>query len=410
MIAFVLIGVITQMFDVFKPVTADPILNLSVLYRQDNNPNKVDLGVGVYRNELGQTPIMASVAQAEARLMQEQTSKAYIGVAGSLRYCELVAEMILGQGHTAIVDQRLSIVQTPGGSGALRVAAELVKAANPATTVWMGNPTWANHQPIFSQVGLQIRQYPYYDHAAKAIDFDALMATLATAAAGDLVLLHACCHNPSGADLHPEHWQALTELVLSRGLVPLVDIAYQGLGDGLAEDAYGVRLLASQVPELLIASSCSKNFGVYRERTGTLLVLSDNRQRAQVSTGQLLAVIRANYSMPPSHGAALVEMILQDAALSQNWIHELTGMRQRIAQLRVGLADHLQQQGAPQDFNFIIRQKGMFSFLGISPQQVNRLVNDYSIYLVNSSRINIAGLNKANLPYVTNSIIEVLRS
>jgi aspartate aminotransferase len=342
--------------------------------------------------------------------MQEQTSKAYIGVAGSLRYCELVAEMILGQGHTAIVDQRLSIAQTPGGSGALRVAAELVKAANPTTTIWMGNPTWANHQPIFSQVGLQIRQYPYYDHVTKAIDFDALMATLATAAAGDLVLLHACCHNPSGADLHPEHWQALTELVLSRGLVPLVDIAYQGLGDGLAEDAYGVRLLASQAPELLIASSCSKNFGVYRERTGTLLVLSDNRQQARVSTGQLLAVIRASYSMPPSHGAALVEIILQDAALRQNWAHELTVMRQRIAQLRVGLVDQLQQQGAPQDFNFIIRQKGMFSFLGISPQQVNRLVNEYSVYLVNSSRINIAGLNKVNLPYVTNSIIEVLRS
>ncbi len=398
------------MFDVFRPVAADPILNLSVLYQQDNNPSKVDLGVGVYRNELGQTPIMAAVAQAEARLMQEQTSKAYIGVAGSLRYCELVAEMILGQGHTAIVDQRLSIAQTPGGSGALRVAAELVKAANPTTTIWMGNPTWANHQPIFSQVGLQIRQYPYYDHVTKAIDFDALMATLATAAAGDLVLLHACCHNPSGADLHPEHWQVLTELVLSRGLVPLVDIAYQGLGDGLAEDAYGVRLLASQVPELLIASSCSKNFGVYRERTGTLLVLSDNRQQARVSTGQLLAVIRASYSMPPSHGAALVEIILQDAALSQNWAHELTVMRQRIAQLRVGLVDQLQQQGAPQDFNFIIRQKGMFSFLGISPQQVNRLVNEYSVYLVNSSRINIAGLNKVNLPYVTNCIIEVLRS
>ena len=397
------------MFESLQSVPADPILNLSVLYRKDINPKKVDLGVGVYKDEAGHTAIMQAVSLAEERLLVEEDTKAYVGMAGSKKFCDLLAQVTLGADHQVISDQRISVAQTPGGSGALRVLAEFINVAKPGSTVWVGNPTWANHIPVMKSAGLTIKTYPYYSKKTKAVDFDAMMATLKSdAKAGDVVLLHGCCHNPSGADLTLEQWQATADLINAKGLLPYVDIAYQGLGEGMDEDAAGLRLMANSVPEMVIASSCSKNFGLYRERTGTAIIISATSQQAVVAQGQMNSVIRANYSMPPSHGALAVETILADPKLNQIWRDELKIMRKRIKDLRTQLVEALKAEGVEQDFSFIERQKGMFSFLDISPEQVEKLVNEHSVYLVSSSRINLAGLNQANIVYVAKAIAAVL--
>jgi aspartate aminotransferase len=397
------------MFESLQSVPADPILNLSVLYRKDSNPKKVDLGVGVYKDEAGHTAIMQAVSLAEERLLVEEDTKAYVGMAGSKKFCDLLAQVTLGADHQVISDQRISVAQTPGGSGALRVLAEFINVAKPGSTVWVGNPTWANHIPVMKSAGLTIKTYPYYSKQTKTVDFDAMMATLKSdAKAGDVVLLHGCCHNPSGADLTIEQWQATADLINAKGLLPYVDIAYQGLGEGMDEDAAGLRLMANSVPEMVIASSCSKNFGLYRERTGTAIIISATSQQAVVAQGQMNSVIRANYSMPPSHGALAVETILADPKLNQIWRDELKIMRKRIKDLRTQLVEALKAEGVEQDFSFIERQKGMFSFLDISPEQVEKLVNEHSVYLVSSSRINLAGLNQANIVYVAKAIAAVL--
>jgi aspartate aminotransferase len=397
------------MFELLQPVPADPILNLSVLYRQDTNPNKVDLGVGVYKDEAGHTAIMKAVSLAEERLLVDEDTKAYVGMAGSKVYCDLLAEVTLGQGHQVLAENRVAVAQTPGGSGALRVLGEFINVAKPGASVWVGNPTWANHIPVMKSAGLNIKTYPYYSKETKTVDFDAMMETLAAQAqAGDIVLLHGCCHNPSGADLTLEQWDAMADFVNSKGLLPFVDIAYQGLGQGMDEDAAGLRLMASRVSEMVIASSCSKNFGLYRERTGTAIIISQTPEQAAVSQGQMNGVIRANYSMPPSHGALAVETILGDDKLNQIWRDELAVMRDRIADLRGQLVAALKAEGVEQDFSFIQRQKGMFSFLDISPEQVDKLVNEHSVYLVRSSRINLAGLNQNNIGYVAKAIAAVL--
>ncbi|MDB4001329.1 aspartate/tyrosine/aromatic aminotransferase [Oceanospirillaceae bacterium] len=397
------------MFESLQSVPADPILNLSVLYRKDSSPKKVDLGVGVYKDEAGHTAIMQAVSLAEERLLVEEDTKAYVGMAGSKKFCDLLAQVTLGADHQVISDQRISVAQTPGGSGALRVLAEFINVAKPGSTVWVGNPTWANHIPVMKSAGLIIKTYPYYSKQTKAVDFDAMMATLKSdAKAGDVVLLHGCCHNPSGADLTLEQWQATADLINAKGLLPYVDIAYQGLGEGMDEDAAGLRLMANSVPEMVIASSCSKNFGLYRERTGTAIIISATPQQAVVAQGQMNSVIRANYSMPPSHGALAVETILADPKLNQIWRDELKIMRKRIKDLRTQLVEALKTEGVEQDFSFIERQKGMFSFLDISPEQVEKLVNEHSVYLVSSSRINLAGLNQTNIVYVAKAIAAVL--
>jgi aspartate aminotransferase len=315
----------------------------------------------------------------------------------------------LGQGHQVLAENRVAVAQTPGGSGALRVLGEFINVAKPGASVWVGNPTWANHIPVMKSAGLNIKTYPYYSKETKTVDFDAMMETLAAQAqAGDIVLLHGCCHNPSGADLTLEQWDAMADFVNSKGLLPFVDIAYQGLGQGMDEDAAGLRLMASRVSEMVIASSCSKNFGLYRERTGTAIIISQTPEQAAVSQGQMNGVIRANYSMPPSHGALAVETILGDDKLNQIWRDELAVMRDRIADLRGQLVAALKAEGVEQDFSFIQRQKGMFSFLDISPEQVDKLVNEHSVYLVRSSRINLAGLNQNNIGYVAKAIAAVL--
>lgn len=397
------------MFEHLQALPADPILNLMVQYRRDNNPHKVDLGVGVYKDEQGHTGIMHAVTAAETHLLATETTKTYIGPAGAEGFNYHISRLLLGNDHSAIKDQRITVAQTPGGCGALRMAAEFTAKCSPDATVWVSDPTWANHIPLLKGAGLNITEYPYYDGETKGIRFDAMCSALETAKAGDLVLLHGCCHNPSGADLSKAQWDAIAELLIRKNLIPFVDIAYQGLGDGLAEDAYGVRLLADKAPEMLIASSCSKNFGLYRERTGSVMVIAPNQQQAAVTASNLFSIIRGHYSMPPAHGAAIVETILGNAELTKSWDDELTLMRTRILQLRHQLANEMVVTGCAQDFSFIPQQKGMFSFLGINKQQVGQLRDEYSIYMVNSSRINIAGLSAQNLSYVAQSLSSVLK-
>jgi aspartate aminotransferase len=396
------------MFENLPLLPADPILGLMVAFVEDQNPNKIDLGVGVYKTEEGDTPVLASVKQAERELLELEQTKLYIGPAGAAEFSRSIETLILGSEHPARIDNRVATVQTPGGCGALRVAAELAKKSNPDATIWVSNPTWGNHIPLLGDTGLQIKSYPYYDPQSHGVSFDAMLETLQQAKRGDLVLLHGCCHNPSGADLSQQQWQTLTQLANERGFTPFIDIAYQGFGTGIDEDAYGVRLMAAQLPELLVASSCSKNFGIYRERVGTVMVVSRNSNQAQACASQLARIVRGIYSMPPSHGAAVVAHILQNASLHQHWLDELQVMRERIFNLRGQLLEKLQANGASSDFSFITRQSGMFSFLDISADQVQRLRNEFSIYMTNDSRINVAGINSSNIDYLSKAIVSVL--
>ena len=310
--------------------------------------------------------------------------------------------------HPALRDQRIVSAQTPGGCGALRMAAEFLHGCSQESRVWVSLPTWANHIPLLAGAGLEIAEYPYYDYTTKGIQFEAMLQALEQASAGDFILLHGCCHNPSGADLNQEQWRAVADLMARKGLIPFVDMAYQGLGNGLDQDAFGVRLLAERFPEMLVATSCSKNFGLYRERTGTLFIVAANRTEAQTAGSQLFSKIRSHYSMPPAHGAAIVETILADAGLTTSWECELASMRERIQGLRQQLVAAIKASGIDGDFIFIQHQSGMFSFLGITPQQVEQLRQDYSIYMINSSRINVAGLNQGSMDYFVSALAEVL--
>ena len=397
------------MFESLQPSPADPILKLSAMYKEDTHPNKVDLGPGVYKDEQGHTPIMRAVAIAQEQLLSLEDSKSYVGMAGWVDYSQAVASYTLGTNSSLLADKRVALAQTPGGTGALRVICDFFYALKPTAKVWVGNPTWANHHAIIKSAGLTVVEYPYFDPASHGVAFADMMSCLESQAqTGDIVMVHGCCHNPSGADLSLEQWQAFSDLVVKKGLIPFVDIAYQGMGDGMEEDAAGLRLLAEQVEEMVIASSCSKNFGLYRERTGTAIVVAKTTAAVPAVQGKINTVIRGNYSMPPSHGALVVKAILDDPALTQDWQDELTEVRQRIARLRVEFVQSLKAAGIEQDFSFIERQKGMFSFLGINKEQVDKLVNDHSIYLVGSSRINLAGLNNSNMAYVSQAIASVL--
>ncbi len=396
------------MFEELPALSADPILGLIMAYNADTNDQKVDLGAGVYKNEQGHTPIMEAVLQAQSRWAAAETTKVYAPPAGFTGFNEGVLQLLLGEGHQALREERAISVQTAGGCGALRVAAGMLQRCRENIKIWVSTPTWANHIPLLGSAGLELVEYPYYNAQQHKIDFDAMITSLATVEAGDLVLLHGCCHNPSGADLSPEQWQAVAKVLLERGATPFIDIAYQGLGDGLDEDAYGLRYLAEHCPEVIIATSCSKNFGLYRERVGAAVVVANDAETAEVCRGQLLNVAREIYSMPPSHGAALVDLILHDEALTQQWQRELGQVRERISGLRETFVQRLADAGAGDRFNYIKDEKGMFSFLGITVDQVNRLKQESSIYMVGSSRINIAGLNDNNMDYVIESLLKVI--
>ncbi|WP_426415378.1 aromatic amino acid transaminase [Aestuariirhabdus sp. LZHN29] len=396
------------MLETLVQLPDDPILGLMAVYRNDPNPLKIDLGVGIYKDEAGNTPVLDAVKKAQLHHINTETTKAYIGPAGAPGFGKVMEALLLGADHPAIVEGRTNTLQTPGGCGALRAAAELVKRCNSGATVWVSNPTWANHIPLMGDTGLQIKEYPYYDRETSSIQFEAMIATLEQVGAGDVVLLHGCCHNPCGADLNLQQWEQVAAVAKARGFLPLVDIAYQGLGDGLDEDAAGLRILAAAVPELLITASCSKNFGLYRERTGAVIAISASSIARDATHSQLCSVVRANYSMPPAHGAALVEIILSSEELTAQWHSELTLMRNRINGLRQLLVDKIVARGIERDFSFITREKGMFSFLGVTPEQVRQMRSENSIYFVDSSRINIAGINNSNIDYLVDSLARVL--
>ena len=397
------------MFQSLQALPSDPILGLMAAYRADTNPKKIDLGVGVYKDADGNTPVMTAVKKAEALILEEQASKTYIGPTGAAEFNDAIAELVFGKPLLESLGKRRVTVQAPGGCGGLRLAAEFIYKANADATVWVSDPTWANHVPLLGSAGLKIEQYPYYDYSTHTVRFDEMLACLSKIPAGDLVLIHGCCHNPCGADLSHEQWQQIKDVALKQGFTVFIDLAYQGLGDGLEEDVYGVRLLAEALPELIVVSSCSKNYGLYRERTGALTLISENDNAAAIATTLIAAGARAMYSMPPDHGAAIVATIMTRPELSSEWDAELTAMRNRINGLRSQLVAQINTAGVDTDFSFIEREKGMFSFLGTNVEQVQKLVNDYSIYLVNSSRINVAGINDSNIEYLPNSLAAVLK-
>lgn len=395
------------MFSVLKPLPTDPILGLMAAYKKDTNPNKIDLGVGVYKDEHGNTPVLNAVKKAEAFRLENETSKSYIGLAGNLDYCQKMEQLLLGE-HQALLANRVRTAQAPGGTGALRVAAEFIKRCNTDATVWVTTPTWANHISLFEAAGLTVKEYPYYDYENKDLLFDEMINTLKQVPKGDVVLLHACCHNPSGMDLNEAQWNTVAELAKEVGFTPLVDIAYQGFGSSLEEDARGLRILADAVEELIICSSCSKNFGLYRERVGLAAIVTQDTATRKIAQGQIQSIARAIYSMPPSYGGALVDLILSDEALNNEWVSEVNEMRDRMKTLRAMLVQNLHDNGSPKDFSFVNDQKGMFSFLCITPEQVREVREKHSVYFVDSSRVNIAGINKNNVETLAKALVSVL--
>ncbi len=392
------------MFENLKPQPADKILALMQMYREDPRDQKIDLGVGVYKNAEGVTPVMRAVKAAEKRILEEQETKAYTGLAGDPAYADAMIGLILGD---AVPRANIAAVATPGGTGACRQAFEMIRMANPEARVFVSNPTWPNHLSILNYLGMETVQYRYFDGETRGVDFDGMIEDLKTAKAGDVVLLHGCCHNPTGANLNLMQWQEVVNLINELGLVAMIDIAYQGFGDGLEEDAQATRLVASSVKRCLIAASCSKNFGVYRERTGLLMAISDDAAQTSLNQSTLAFLNRQNYSFPPDHGARVVTTILTDDALRADWQAELEEVRLSMLGLRQQLADELQRLTGSDRFSFVAQHRGMFSRLGAAPELVEKLRADHGIYMVGDSRLNIAGLNANTVPILAKAIVDV---
>ncbi|MCY9803292.1 aspartate/tyrosine/aromatic aminotransferase [Vibrio scophthalmi] len=382
----------------------DPILSLSVAYKNDPRSEKVDLGIGVYKNSAGETPIMRAISQAQDLVVATQQTKSYVGLAGCEEFNQSMVNLVLG--GTSVLD-RVSAVQTPGASGALRMLGDLIKVAQPNTTVWISNPSYVNHKPVMEAAGLKVSYYRYFSPQTKQVDKGLMLEDLAKAGKNDVVLLHGCCHNPTGADIDFDAWQQITALAQKNGFTPFVDVAYQGFGDGLDADAKGLRYMADNVDEMLITTSCSKNFGLYRERTGAAIVLGQSAVDANNAKGKLLTLARSTYTMPPDHGAALVKTILQNQELTEIWKQELSEMQQRLLNLRKSLCDELRNAHNTSQFDFIESHKGMFTVLGFSQSQMSQLRDEYGIYGVGDGRINIAGLTEKDIPYVADAIIKV---
>lgn len=389
------------MFEALTEQPPDKIIALGQAFRSDPRQDKIDLGVGVYRNAEGVTPIMRAVKSAETQLLATETTKAYTGMLGDPVYREALTDLILGPGVHA---ERRATAATPGGTGAVRQGFELVMMARPGATVWVSDPTWPNHTSILKHLKIETKTYRYFDAATGGVDFDGMMADLAGIGPDDVVLLHGCCHNPTGANLDAGQWEAVTDHLEKTGALPFVDIAYQGFGDGLEADAAGLRHLVAGVPEAIIAASCSKNFGIYRERTGLLLALGDAAGRDRLQSN-LFYLNRQNYSFPPDHGARLVQMILTDDALRADWARELEDVRTGMLALRKQLAEELRQRTNSDRFDFIAEHRGMFSRLGTSPEKVETLRREHGIYMVADSRMNIAGLNARTVPVLAEAIV-----
>lgn len=396
------------MFNTLKPLPPDAILGIVTMFRADQSPQKIDLSVGVYQDETGNTPVFETVTRAEQALLKEQTTKVYVSIAGNASFNREMERLVFGDGHAALGDGRVATVQSPGGSGGLCVAAHLMHRAKESVKVHLSTPSWPNHRPLLQLAGLKLADYPYYDTAQHRIDFGAMVEAVERIASGDAVLLHGCCHNPCGADLSHEQWHVLAELCARRGVIPFIDLAYQGLADGLEEDAFGVRIMAEHVPEMVVVSSCSKNFGLYRERVGTVSVLSPNAEQSQIVASNLANIARGIYSMPPDHGAEIVARILSDETLRAAWEAEVSEMRERINGLRQLLVQKLVERNTSMDFSFIAGERGMFSFMGLSREQIVALRERFHVYMVESSRVNIAGVNAKNVDYIADSIASVL--
>ncbi|ETX10975.1 aromatic amino acid aminotransferase [Marinomonas ushuaiensis DSM 15871] len=397
------------MFKHLQVVPGDPLLALIVAHQQDPNPKKIDLGVGVYKDDNGHTPILNSVKKAEAILLEQENSKSYLGIYGATEFESVIKDLLFGENNSLIQSGRVRSTQTPGGTGALKVAADFISANLKDARLWVSDPTWGNHKSIFDSAGVDVLDYPYYDPTTNGLRFDDMMAKLeAEAKEGDVLLVHACCHNPTGIDLQFDHWKVLTDFVIKRGLLPLVDAAYQGFGDGLDEDLAGLRHMAANVQDMLIANSFSKNFGIYRERCGGLSVIAASADEANAAFSIIGQAIRANYSMPPAHGAAVVYTIMSNPELKAEWELEVTAMRDRINGLREKLVNKLAVSGVSKDFSFIKDQRGMFSYSGLTLEQVRTLRNEYSIYIADTGRMSIAGVSDKNIDYLCESIAKVV--
>ena len=391
------------MFETLKEQPADKILALMQMFKEDPRADKIDLGVGVYKDASGHTPIMAGIKDAEKLLWEQETTKTYVALAGDPAFSDAMVSLVLGD---AVARSKVAAVATPGGTGAVRQAFELAKMANPDARVFVSDPTWPNHLSILKHLDIPVVNYRYFDGETRGVDFDGMMSDLADAKAGDVILLHGCCHNPTGANLNLRQWAEVVALLQKTGATPMIDIAYQGFGDGLDEDAAATRLVASSVPETIIAASCSKNFGIYRERTGLLMLVSQDGGAHKMNQGTLAYLNRQNYSFPPDHGARLVTMVLTDPALRSSWTKELEDVRLSMLGLRQSLADELQRLSGSNRFGFLAQHRGMFSRLGTSPDKVELLRQRHGIYMVGDSRLNIAGLNAKSIPILAAAIVD----
>jgi len=396
------------MFEHLKAVPPDPILGILSAYAADPNPKKIDLGIGVYKNEAGATPMLECVLEAEKILIATQTSKSYLGPPGVVGFNSAMSDLLFGPDSDVLQQGRVRTIQTPGGTGGLRVAADLVKTAVPDAAIWASDPTWPNHMAIFPASGLPMHAYPYFDRLNSTLRFVDMMESLQQRGPGDVVLFHACCHNPCGVSPNPEQWEAITNLAAERGFTPMVDIAYMGFERGIEEDTLAVRLFSEKCPEVIVVSSCSKNFAVYRERAGAISIVCENDQKAADVQTVINSLTRKNYSMPPTHGPAIIDIILHSDELTKLWESEVTTMRNRINSLRKTLSEKIIASGISKDFSFLQRQSGMFSFLGLSVEQVHRLKNEFAIYTVDSARINVASFNDGNIEYFIDALSKVL--
>lgn len=397
-----------SVFENIEMAPTDPIFGLTEEFKKDSNPEKMNLGAGVYKDAEGQTPVLSSVKKAEARLLEKETNKSYLPIEGLSAFNSAVQQLLFGEDHEIVTTGRAATAQTPGGTGALRAAADFIHRNLPGAKIWVSDPTWVNHQKIFAAAGLEIKTYPYFDAATNNLDFAGMLSTLERIPAGDVVLLHGCCHNPSGVDPDNGQWESIAGVVADRGLLPLLDFAYQGFGEGLREDAGGLLALCRPGVELFVASSYSKNFSLYGERVGALTVVSENGEASARALSQIKLSIRASYSNPPTHGAAIVSTILGDPDLRREWQDEVRTMRDRINDMRRLFVETLADKKAGRDFSFIARQRGMFSFSGLSSDQVEVLREKHAIYVVRSGRINVAGMTESTMDRLCEAIASVL--
>ncbi len=392
-----------------KAAPEDSILGLTDAYNKEKNPKKVNLGVGVYKDNEATTPILDCVKEAEKLLLKEEKSKSYLPISGDPVYSKCVQKLLFGEGNDLIQSGRAATIHAPGGTGALRIGADLLKKFKGEGTVWVSSPTWANHKGVFASAGFSLAEYPYCKANMKEVDFEKLLACLEEIPADDIVLFHACCHNPSGVDLSPDQWKQVVSVAKKKGWLPFLDFAYQGFGAGVEEDRLAIELFATEGIDFFVASSFSKNFGLYNERTGALTTVSKTREESLVAMSHMKTTVRVCYSNPPAHGGLVVKAILNNNALYTKWLNELETMRGRIVAMRKSLADGMATRGVKEDFSYISKQRGMFSFSGLSDQIVTWLREEKGIYVVAGGRINIAGLNSNNIEYVCDSIAEALK-